>query len=272
VYPLYWIITLVLLPAYFLVPGLGAGHESHWRTILHSLLLIPQEHSPILAVGWSLCYEVFFYALFGLTILLPFGMSLLIISFWIAGSIVNTVIESVFLIKSHFILQFCFSFHTLEFILGCLVAWLIVCRFRYRGAFLFILGCTLFSLAGISQSHRGLQLHPAIAYGLPAGLILMGAATLDLKQTVKPPQFLSYLGDASYSIYLTHYPCLSATLKLALVLNLSAVLGHDLTVVVLGVIALAFGCLVYSTLELPIVFALRKQLLPQPNRNSCPTG
>jgi peptidoglycan/LPS O-acetylase OafA/YrhL len=271
VYPLYWIVTLVLLPAYFLVPSFGYGYENQLTAILRSLFLIPQEHAPILTVGWSLCYEVLFYTMFALVILLPFNISFWIISLWISGSILNTVLDSVFLIKSHFAFQFLFGFHNLEFFVGCLVAYLVLHRFRRCAFFLLIFGSTLFLLAGITQSYHLLQLHPAIAYGLPSSLILVGVASLDFKQIIKPSPLLSYLGDASYSIYLTHYPCLSAALKLALVFNLFSVFGHGLTFAVLILITLAFGCLTYAKVEKPLIVALRKQLLSQPIRKSCQT-
>jgi peptidoglycan/LPS O-acetylase OafA/YrhL len=269
IYPLYWIVTLALLPAYFLVSNFGRGHEHHLSTILQSLLLIPQENGPILTVGWSLCYELFFYAMFGLVILLPLNISFWLTGIWFSGSLFNTVLESVFLMKSHFIVQFLFSFHTLEFSFGCLAAYLVFRRYPYRAFSLLAFCSTVFFLAGISQSYHLLQLHPAIAYGIPSILILMGAATLDLKETVSLPRFLSYLGDASYSIYLTHYPCLSVAIKLAFALNLFSGLGHSLTFALLILMALALGCLTYSKVEKPLMAALRKQFLAQPIRNSC---
>lgn len=270
IYPLYWIVTLALLPAYFLVSNFGRGHEHHLSTILQSLLLIPQENGPVLTVGWSLCYELFFYAMFGLVILLPLNLSFWLIGIWFSGSLFNTVLESVFLVKSHFIVQFIFSFHTLEFSFGCLAAYLVFRRYPYRAFFLLALGGIVFFLAGVAQSYHLLQLHPTIAYGLPSTLILVGAATLDLKQTAsRLPRFLSYLGDASYSIYLTHYPCLSAALKLAFALNLFSVLGDGLTFALLILMALALGCLIYSKVEKPLMAALRKQFLSQPIRKSC---
>src|SRR6476646_9602345 len=68
VYPLYWIITLVLLPIYFLIPSFGKGYERDLGVIVKSLLLLPQENFPVLIVGWTLSYEIFFYCLFGLAI------------------------------------------------------------------------------------------------------------------------------------------------------------------------------------------------------------
>lgn len=271
VYPLYWIVTLILLPAYFLVPSFGYGYENHLATILQSLLLIPQEHGPILTVGWSLCYEVFFYTVFGLAILLPFNISFWMLGIWLSGSILNTVLETVFLIKSHFVIQFLFSYHTLEFAFGCLAAFLVFRRFQFRAALFLIFGGVLFLLTGIGQSYQLFQLHPAIAYGFPSCLILIGAATLDLRQTIHPSSLLSYLGDASYSIYLTHYPCLSAALKLFLALNLFSVLGHGLTFAVLILVTLAFGCLTYAKVEKPLSIILRKKFLPQSIRKPCHT-
>ncbi|MCM2535843.1 acyltransferase [Neobacillus pocheonensis] len=65
VYPIYWIMTIVLVTLFFLVPSWGIGYETKLNVIIKSILLLPQSHDPIVNVGWSLVYEVFFYAVFG---------------------------------------------------------------------------------------------------------------------------------------------------------------------------------------------------------------
>jgi exopolysaccharide production protein ExoZ len=64
IYPFYWLITLIILPVYFLVPSFGNGFETHKDALIKSLVLIPQEHGPILPVAWSLSYFFLFYGMF----------------------------------------------------------------------------------------------------------------------------------------------------------------------------------------------------------------
>ena len=68
IYPLYWILTLSVLPIYFLVPSFGNEYIRHFGVIIKSLMLIPQPHSPIISVAWSLINTVLFYFAFALTI------------------------------------------------------------------------------------------------------------------------------------------------------------------------------------------------------------
>jgi len=66
IYPLYWVVFLVLLPIYFGLPN--NFHDC--LVLLKSFLLLPQVSNPVLTVAWTLSSELFFYGLFGLAIYL----------------------------------------------------------------------------------------------------------------------------------------------------------------------------------------------------------
>ncbi len=74
--PIYWLLTTLMLAGSLIAPSLlnvptgGLGH------IVASYLFIPDargagEMRPVLALGWTLNYEMFFYALFSLALLAP---------------------------------------------------------------------------------------------------------------------------------------------------------------------------------------------------------
>ena len=64
IYPIYWIVALILLPIYF-----GAPHDvSDYIVLLKSFLLLPQPGNPVVTIHWSLSHEVFFYGMFALAI------------------------------------------------------------------------------------------------------------------------------------------------------------------------------------------------------------
>jgi peptidoglycan/LPS O-acetylase OafA/YrhL/glycosyltransferase involved in cell wall biosynthesis len=262
VYPLYWIITLLLVPVYVLIPSFGQGYENHLAVIFKSLLLLPQTHPPILTVGWSLSYEILFYLVFSLTILLKPKLSGRIISVWLLGTIfiqcLNITGNS--FIEQNLLIQFVFSFHNLEFALGCLSAYLISQSAIREGLFLLVLGVSLFAFYGMHQPEQA-TLERVIFYGVPSMLIVLGAASLDLKRSFKLPRIFPYLGDASYSIYLTHYPYLSAAIKLALTINMVDRLGYFPTIGLLIASAIVVGCLTYSLIEKPLLTFLRQKLV-----------
>ena len=99
-----------------------------------------------------------------------------------------------------------------------------------------------FVLTGIAQTFGGVDWPRVIAYGLPSVLIILGAAVLDLQKPLLTSSVGSALGDASYSLYLSHYIVLSAVgMVLAKIsLGISGILV-GLSVGVSLAIALGFG-------------------------------
>src|SRR3569833_1234402 len=74
--PLYWLFTLAMLAAMLLVPGQLAHTRLDPAHILASFGFIPWRDStglahPILGLGWTLNYEMYFYAVFALMLLVP---------------------------------------------------------------------------------------------------------------------------------------------------------------------------------------------------------
>jgi peptidoglycan/LPS O-acetylase OafA/YrhL len=58
IYPVYWLVTLAVLPVHFLVPTYGKGDELTVHAIITSLILIPTQQAPILVVGWTLIHDL----------------------------------------------------------------------------------------------------------------------------------------------------------------------------------------------------------------------
>ena len=76
--PMYWIASTILLANILLrFPSLSAATGgSSWDYVVTSYLFFPSVRAdgsdmPLLAVGWTLFYEAFFYLVFGLLIFLP---------------------------------------------------------------------------------------------------------------------------------------------------------------------------------------------------------
>ena len=269
IYPLYWLVTLVILPIYFLVPKTGYGYERDLAVIVKSLLLIPQQHFPILIVGWSLSHEMLFYLLFTLVILLPVRHSIRLVSGWLCGTLILFLSELFRLgtLEQYGFIQFIFNAHNLEFASGCLVAALVLQKcFKEQKTFFLLAGTTLFLLFGVAQAVRSLSLSPVLAYGIPSALIVLGAASFDLQRSHHQTnnrllKFFTSLGDASYSIYLTHYLCLSLLLKLIVATRLMQVVGYPTTIGLLLPITIGVGYLTYEWLEQPMTTGLRQMIL-----------
>ncbi|WBU64619.1 acyltransferase family protein [Paracoccus aerodenitrificans] len=73
VVPLYWLYTLAMLAAIIMLPGRLNNSETSPLMVLSSFLFFPYpntlgDYTPVLALGWTLNYEIFFYALFGISL------------------------------------------------------------------------------------------------------------------------------------------------------------------------------------------------------------
>jgi peptidoglycan/LPS O-acetylase OafA/YrhL len=76
IYPIFWIVFLLVLISAYLIPSLRGTLPNDFLIIVKSLLLFPQDKSivggtgsPIIIVAWTLQYEMLFYLCFGLLIL-----------------------------------------------------------------------------------------------------------------------------------------------------------------------------------------------------------
>lgn len=203
--PLYWLLTSALLLAGLVAPRLLNVPAGDWQHVLASYLFIPSlrggdETRPVMALGWTLNLEMFFYVLFAAAMLLPLKRGMITLTLAI-GSL---ALSGALLQPSQVQLAFWTQPIILEFLFGCLLALL------YRqGARLPAAGAVLLlalGFAGMVKFH-GLDaegtIPPALRWGLPSVLIVGGAALY----RGAPPRLalaLTGLGNASYSLYLFH--------------------------------------------------------------------
>lgn len=61
IYPIYWIVTSIVLAVWLWRPEMVNASIKGEISIWKSYLLIPQKTPPLLAVGWTLVYEMYFY-------------------------------------------------------------------------------------------------------------------------------------------------------------------------------------------------------------------
>jgi exopolysaccharide production protein ExoZ len=83
-------------------------------------------------------------------------------------------------------------------------------------------------------------------------LLLMGLAAEEKRCRIPVPKFMCSLGDASYSVYLVHYPALSVLCKIAKSLSLDAKIPHQFLFLGLSVSAIAVGMVFAHVVELPL--------------------
>lgn len=264
IYPLYWLITLVVLPVYFLFPHFGYGYETQKDTIFKSLLLLPQSHGPILPVAWSLSYFVLFYFMTALLMRIPKRWAIGIGVAWIAVSICNVLHVPIIGpdVQRHPYLSFLFNEAILEFAVGAGVANLLKRRsFRHTYSFL-ASGLAGFLFIWLNNKFLWLPFHDYLWYVIPSALLLSGV--MSVKEDGPLPKWilaLSKLGDASFSILLTHLLFVSILMKLLKASHAAYHIGFLSDALFVIICTIPLCRLVYEKVEKPLVYGLKNLIL-----------
>ena len=211
IYPSYWVYSLALLAAHLLFPL--AGDPQRWREIdiARSLLLLPQDRLPILVVGWTLVLELYYYGVVAVSLLLPerFFVGLLLV--W-AGvvTVANLALSHTAVPLGPAALVALYP-QTIEFISGCLLARLVQAGHRRWGASCLTVGAALLPALYVAYSAFRPGAFPSAwerlaLFGLPSTLLVYGACCMELTGAGRLPRLLMFVGDRSYTLYLTHVP------------------------------------------------------------------
>jgi peptidoglycan/LPS O-acetylase OafA/YrhL len=213
VVPLYWLCTLALFALAIAAPGLMGATRADWSELVKSLAFVPfvkgngQMH-PLLYLGWTLNYEMMFYALFALSLLiapqrphLP-AIALLLALFAIGRT---TTFDSV-------PLTFWTGAVVIEFAFGIVAyrIWRSGALQRLHPALAVLLALAAWAVMAPQDIDTFSDARPWL-WGLPALLAFL--ATLSLEGRWRVPAWWLLLGNASYSLYLTHAYILQAIQK-----------------------------------------------------------
>ena len=257
IYPVYWIVAVMLAPLYFGAPR----HAADLMVLLKSFLLLDPVDNPVVGAAWSLTHEVFFYGMFGLAICLPRSYAHRLFATWLSLSAASYL----GLLLTGGPLRwplggFLFSPYNLEFAMGGAVTYALRFGNPNRGRTLAIVGAVLFLLSGASEHvlHRHFsQRHSIVSYGFSSMLLVWGAVQWERSSGARMPALLMLLGDASYSIYLTHYALLDLLAKAAVASGVASVVGPTFTTTIIIALAVGLGIAFYEGVERPVLARLR---------------
>jgi exopolysaccharide production protein ExoZ len=268
--PLYWILTSVVLITLFVFPNaVQSGRIDMWH-VLGSYLFFPIVHpvlgimQPLLVPGWTLNYEVFFYIIFGFALNLPANSRLIIVSLILVGlSSVALVIN----IRPLTVLEFYTFSRILEFAFGMALGWIYIRGIKVPQAMgwaSLLLGIGAIILTADSFEDRGLRV------GIPALLVVAGAVIIERASVAQHVRALHFLGNASYSLYLSHPIVLSFLGQVGRRFQLGALPGATFFFGSVSVAsAIAAAGLIYLYIEMPLLRLGRLQIfrstLPQVN-------
>lgn len=258
--PLYFFVIFaftllaITLPAVFGTPG--------WYTprhILKSLAFISftDGEPPVIAVGWSLEYEMYFYLAVALLMALTREVWRNIVMMFCALAIVGQLPGLSAALGNY-------AFFTdpmiLEFVLGVIAGHLFVHR-RIGRPMLIATGCAFAAVLAGDPFNR------AIVAGIPAACLVTAAAFISRKRAHPswPERALARLGDASYSIYLAQVETV-ALAGMAVARFLPAIPPLVLLAVT-SCIVVALGLLLNILVERPLLEfcrGFRRSRVPRP--------
>lgn len=232
IYPVYWIVIAMLLLRFLNDPAHDFTQKPwHW---LPTLSLLPLTTSSAMNAAWTLHHEIYFYIVFAIGMLL--GRLRLMLGLW-AAFLLCALFGLIHFAPQYNVLT---SFYNLEFCFGIAAGYV---YFNMAPAKRYILLAALLFIAGYSILEHRLW----FAMLFSAAIVLL--AQLERERRFTIPRWLIFLGDSSYSLYLTHAVTTNLVTRAAALITDSPVLA--LAGCCLG--AYAFAIVFYLGIEKPLV-------------------
>lgn len=254
--PLYWIATTAKLIVLFTMPSVVLHAQIDWLHILKSYLFIPSVNSeghisPLIGAGWTLFFEMFFYLIFSVSLLLKLSTIPFVGCFLIV-----LAISSIFKTSNWPPLTIYADPIVLDFLFGMIAANLIINGLklpRFLAVLAIIVGVTYLFLPA---EQIGLHFRTcSLVTSTSAFLVVFGCASVDNWIGNKIPAPALFLGASSYSLYLSHGLIAPAA---PVVLRKLGLVWPQASVVLSIAIAVLGGAVVYVTIERPAARVLTK--------------
>ncbi|MEA2879287.1 MAG: exopolysaccharide production protein ExoZ [Hyphomicrobiales bacterium] len=259
--PLYWAVTIAIIAYIYAVHGAKLWEIYSPASLAASFLFYPYPRLdglafPVHLLGWTLNYEMFFYAVFAVAILLPRRL---------AVPVVTAVFVALVLLGRSVTLPLPFAFWAnsiiWEFCLGMLIAYAYREGVRLPPAAAWALGIA--ACLGLAAMHNPPQAWGewrVFFWGLPSAALVASCALSESTWRPRPAgRFFGLLGDASYSLYLVHpltFPLVRWTVGRGI--DFSSVPWVYAGIAFLAAIAASIAC--YWVFERPITRALQRRL------------
>lgn len=271
VVPLYWILTTLMLLKVVLValhPNLGHGLDHLSISVpyvIASYFFIPIRDShgsilPLLEVGWTLFFEMFFYLWFTLALALRISIVRLLTPALLTLAAIGCLYKD-----SWPTITFLANPLLLEFLAGLWLGWAIKRGFWINTHLSVLLGIAgivaFFALPAPSALTR------PVMWGIPAFLVILSSIMLEKRVGKSLPSGLLLVGDASYSLYLSHALTFTICYQILARLHIlpsgiAHVQDEIVTALVCLIVSVPVSLLLYRFIENPLNKKLRKRFAP----------
>jgi exopolysaccharide production protein ExoZ len=264
IYPTYWLVSLIVLATVLIAPTFVNSSITTPISLWRSFLLIPDRTFPLLAVGWTLVHEMYFYLAFAILLALRISVIVGLMGWGVLILVIAAAAPDQ--VASSPVLRVIASPLTAEFMMGAFVG-MLWRRQWVSGA----LAVGAVGLAGLIVSMvyiapmLSLAASPyldgwrVIIFGIPVALIVYALTGLEqLYPSGQPAKLLVAFGDWSYATYLIHVLIISAIGRIMFALAPGGGIAASLALISIGLlVANAAGGGIHALFERPTLNWLR---------------
>jgi exopolysaccharide production protein ExoZ len=254
--PLYWLLTTLKILGVVLLPTIILRTSIDFHSVAASYLFLPVVDTagnfrPVLPVGWTLTYEFLFYLFFAAALALRVDVLRIV-----APSL--GLVAAVGLLRAETWPDWTILFSTivLEFLFGVMLAKWTMRGFRLAPAVAVLL--VVAGFVAILAMPMGPENLRVLSWGVPAFAVVAGAVSLEPLVAPVLPRWLLALGDASYSIYLSHGFVLPALMLLIGRFVSAGFWAEAITIVLCLVTSSLAGRVLFVRVENPMLQFLRR--------------
>ena len=274
-YPIYWVTTTAVVLAAVVLPGAMKSAKFAPRFFLQSYVAWPPDQTlPILPQGWTVPFVMRCYLLFALAYFIPMRTLRWVFLALYAGVLVNTLRHLGFLgdpsAHVNYLVDFLFTPFSWQFLWGMIAAWLIQRHPGKPGSLTLLLvvlaGYTALYIVDLMRFMPSYDVR-MMNFGIAVGLVVYALAQYEVGKKINVPWFFRKLGDASYSLYITHLPLVIVLSRVfARVFGPNADLRSTGFIWLQVAICVAVAFVFHSIVEEPMTTMLSRRFLPATSR------
>jgi peptidoglycan/LPS O-acetylase OafA/YrhL len=262
--PIYWVMTLAVFATALFAHSLVKATTTDSLDLIKSLFFIPFYKSsglirPVLFVGWTLNYEMFFYLLFAFGLM---ARSYILGINCVFGALLLLVLAGILFHSDNVFFVFYTDLKMLDFALGMVIGLFISRAPETAGLRMKCLALSSLICFPVLLAAPLVWPHVThfITAGLPAAVLVTGALLLERwSWSLKAPLVLA-VGDASYALYLSHPWVTQIFEKLGARFHATGLVSIGLIFLTFcTVIVLAYA--IHKTIEAPLSRFARKCLV-----------
>lgn len=254
--PIYWAATSLFVVLLLVEPSMFGAPSFNLEHVIASYAFIPWRNqsgqpAPVLNVGWTLDYEMWFYLVYAVLICMTrhrvFAIGVLFCATSLLGA---SGLQNV-------AFQTYTSPIVLEFVFGAIIGALCSRQFRLSaGGAVAPLAIAAGVLAAYGEHVD--NVNRFALFGIPAACFVLAAVALEAR--FHWPMLMQKIGDASYSLYLTHVFTVPVTVKLLAAIDIHHRLAGNIVFAASVLVSVIVGLACYERLEKPLGRVLKSSI------------